>query len=150
MLLAPPLYRSCYLSENTNIRGGWEGLITHRLTSPSSSPFDEHHRSQTNGVQGGEPKARPNEYHDILSYSLFDYSRLLFPRSSYPAYSLPVSIFSRSSYPAYSSPVSIFSRSSYPVYSSPVSIFFRSSYPAYSLPASAFKLLHATRSLEPR
>ncbi|WP_206747338.1 hypothetical protein, partial [Vibrio lentus] len=33
-------------------------MVTHRLTSPSNSPFDEHHRSQTNGVQGGEPKAR--------------------------------------------------------------------------------------------
>lgn len=61
MLLAPPIYRSCYLAENTNIRGGWEGVATQRLTfPPNSPPFGEHHRSQTNYVQGGELEARPN------------------------------------------------------------------------------------------
>ena len=74
-------------------------MVTHRLTSPSSSPFDEHHRSQTNGVQGGEPKARlvagliTLTCFKALKNSVTRISILLFPRSSHPVYSLPVSAF---------------------------------------------------------
>ena len=89
MLLAPPLYHSCCLAENTNIRGGWEGLVTHRLTSPLTPPFDEHHRSQTNGVQKGE---KTRLFVSLITLTCFQALQD----------SLPASIFSRSSIPVYS------------------------------------------------